>query len=574
MQERRRARTHGRRLRSVVPALRRSCAPSFLRSVIPDLPVSPPRLPIKRLHRTLLLSLPLPFAAAFGTLMFLLLMQFLIRYLPDLVGRGLPVGALAELVVYNLAYMVTLAVPMAWLIAQIAAFGRLSESRGYLVARSAGVSLVRLAWPVFVVGAGLTAAMGGFNNEMLPEANYRMNGLWRDIRVARPGFALTAGTFYTGVAGYAIRADSVPPGAGGVLLGVTVYETRAEGGGEAVLRAARARLQTQYGGQRLTMLLEDGEVHRRTVGGASAAGGMTGGLGAAGAAAGGAATAPADGYERLAFDRYRMAFDLSSLTAFARSDAGGGRTDRSMRTSDMLAVVDSLDAAAAARLDSVAALVARGGRTPGDEASVAALVALDPALAPRDADTSRAANTSQAANTSRGADTSRAAPRASVRVGRDRAVLAGLSDAHRTAVYDLAAQRARAVRTAAETAASSAEWEGSQADRYRVEIYKKNSIALACLVFVLVGVPLGLAVARAGVGLVATLAVFVFLFYWITLVQGEKLADREMLPPWLGMWAANVIVGVFGAYLFAREALDPALPDPVRALAGRFSRRE
>ena len=86
--------------------------------------------------------------------------------------------------------------------------------------------------------------------------------------------------------------------------------------------------------------------------------------------------------------------------------------------------------------------------------------------------------------------------------------------------------------------------------------------------------PLGLAVARAGVGLVATLAVLLFLVYWITLVQGEKLADRVLLPPWLGMWAANVIIGVVGAYLFAREALDPALPDPLRALAGRFSRRE
>ncbi|MGB3542274.1 LptF/LptG family permease, partial [Rubrivirga sp.] len=84
---------------------------------------------------------------------------------------------------------------------------------------------------------------------------------------------------------------------------------------------------------------------------------------------------------------------------------------------------------------------------------------------------------------------------------------------------------------------------------------------------------LGLAVPRAGVGLVATLAVFVFLFYWITLVQGEKLADRGLLPPWLGMWAANVIVGALGIYLVARENRDPAWRDPIQALAGRFKRR-
>ena len=500
---------------------------------------SPARPSLKRLHRTLLLSLPLPFAAAFATLMFLLLMQFLIRYLPELVGRGLPAAALAELIVYNLAYMVTLAVPMSWLIAQLAAFGRLSETRGYLVARSAGISLVRLAWPVFVVGAVLTVGMGYFNNEMLPEANYRMNGLWRDIRVARPGFALTAGEFYTGVDGYAIRADSIPPGDAGVLLGVTVYETRTDGGGEAVLTAARARLQSQYGGQRLTMLLERGEVHRRS-------------------------TAGTDGYERLAFDRYRMALDLSSLSAFARRDGGMGRTDRSMRTSDMLAIVDSLTAVGEARRDTFAAILARGGRMAGD--AVAAPV-LDPGIQVQAPPAAPLAASPPGPSVGAG-------PGGPPRVAPERTVLGGLSDDERVVVIDLAAQRMRTVRGAAETAATSAEWDRQQADRYRVEIYKKNSIALACLVFVLVGVPLGLSVSRAGVGLVASLAVFVFLFYWITLVQGEKLADREILPPWLGMWAANAIIGVFGAFLFAREALDPALPDPVRALAGRFSRRD
>ena len=473
---------------------------------------------LTRLHRTVLLWLPLPFVAALVTLLFLLLMQFLITYLPDLVGRGLPVGAVAELVAYSLAYMVTLAVPMAWLIALLAAFGRLAESRGYLVAKSAGVSLVRLAWPALVVGMLLTLGMAYFNNEMLPEANHRMNGLWRDIRVSRPGFALTPGEFYTDVSGYAIRADAIPTDSAGLLVGVTVFESRNAAGGSATLTAERARLQSQYGGQRLTMLLENGHIDRRTPG------------------------AP-ESYERLAFSRYRMAFDLTSLGGFERrARDGGGRTDRSMRTSEMLAVVDSLDRREASLRDSTRAALARLGQRDGDVAPVRA-------VAPP--------------------DTSTAAPA----VGTDRPVLDGLGDPTRQAVYDLALQRARAVRAASETAATSLDWDRQRADRFRVEIYKKNSIALACLVFVLVGVPLGLAVPRAGVGVVATLAVLTFLFYWITLVQGEKLADRGMLPPWLGMWAANVIVGALGVYLVARETRDPAWRDPIRALAGRFKGR-
>ena len=494
---------------------------------------------LTRLHRSLLKSLPLPFGAALVTLLFLLLMQFLIKYLPELVGRGLPLGALVELIAYSLAYMLTLAVPMAWLIALLAAFGQLGESRAYLVAKSAGVSLPRLAWPVAVVGLLLTAGMVYFNNQMLPEANYRMSGLWRDIKVSRPGFALTPGEFYAGVSGYAIRADAIPPDSTGLLVGVTVFEARSAGGGSAVLTADRARLQTQYGGQRLTMLLEDGEVHhRRQEGGA-------------------------DTYERLAFGRHRMAFDLSSLGSFERreSDGDAGRTDRSMRTTDMLAVVDSLDRLDAARGDSVRAAIGRGGATAGDAT---------PDLLVQPTDRPALGTVTIAARGAGGAAPDSAA---SPTLGLGRPALAGLDDPAREAAYDLAAERARVVQYAAESAATMASVEGQQADRYRVEIYKKNSIALACLVFVFVGVPLGLSISRAGVGVVAALAVGVFLFYWFSLVIGEKLADRATLSPEVGMWAANAIVGVLGAYLVAREMRDPAWRDPIRALAGRFRRR-
>ncbi|WP_420456507.1 LptF/LptG family permease [Rubrivirga sp.] len=474
---------------------------------------------LKRLHRQILTGLPLPFAAALLTLLFLLLMQFLINYLPDLVGRGLPAVAVAELIAYSLAYMLTLAVPMAWLIALLASFGRLAESRGYLVAKSAGVSLPRLAWPALVVGLLLTSGMVYFNNEMLPEANYRLNGLWRDIRVSRPGFALTPGEFYTDVNGYAIRAEAIPEDSAGLLVGVTVFEG-GTGGDTATLTAARARLQTQYGGQRLTMLLEDGAIDRRSP------------------------DSGADRYERLTFDRHRMAFDLSGLSGFERRDAGdgGGRTDRSMRTSEMLAVVDSLDRLGAGQADSVRAALDRWGQAP--VGMFGGVVALDTTAATADA-----------------------------RIGTDRPTLAGLADPARESVYDVALQRARSIRGEAEAAVSARAYDRQRADRFRVEIYKKNSIALACLVFVLIGVPLGLAVPRAGVGVVAALAVFVFLFYWISLVGGEKLADREMLPPEVGMWAANAIIGVLGTYLVVREARDPAWRDPVRALAGRFKRR-
>ena len=97
-----------------------------------------------------------------------------------------------------------------------------------------------------------------------------------------------------------------------------------------------------------------------------------------------------------------------------------------------------------------------------------------------------------------------------------------------------------------------------QADQYLVEIYKKYSIPVACVVFVLIGGPLGIMARKGGFGIAATLSLGFFLFYWAFLIGGEKLADRDITSPFLGMWSANILLGILGIYLtirIGREAL-------------------
>jgi lipopolysaccharide export system permease protein len=107
-----------------------------------------------------------------------------------------------------------------------------------------------------------------------------------------------------------------------------------------------------------------------------------------------------------------------------------------------------------------------------------------------------------------------------------------------------------------------------------VEIHKKYSIALACLIFVLIGAPLGLSIRRGGLGRAGALAIAVFLFYWVTLVQGEKLADRGFLTPWVGMWAANIAMTILGLWLMVYVSLDLRATSPLRTrLLQRFRSR-
>ena len=91
-----------------------------------------------------------------------------------------------------------------------------------------------------------------------------------------------------------------------------------------------------------------------------------------------------------------------------------------------------------------------------------------------------------------------------------------------------------------------------QVDRLWVEVHKKFSIPVACLVFVLVGAPLGVRVRRSSPAVGAGISIGFFLLYWLFLIGGEKLADRGFVPPWIAMWSPNLLVGAAGTWLSAR----------------------
>ena len=91
---------------------------------------------------------------------------------------------------------------------------------------------------------------------------------------------------------------------------------------------------------------------------------------------------------------------------------------------------------------------------------------------------------------------------------------------------------------------------------YSVEIYKKYAIPFACIVFVLIGAPLGIMARRGTFGVAASLSLGFFLLYWACLIGGEKLADRGFVDPWFGMWSANIIIGIMGIYLTVRTARE------------------
>ena len=96
------------------------------------------------------------------------------------------------------------------------------------------------------------------------------------------------------------------------------------------------------------------------------------------------------------------------------------------------------------------------------------------------------------------------------------------------------------------------EWTNREIEKYDVEIYKKYALPVACIVFILIGAPLGVMVRKGGFGVAAGISLLFFLIYWSFLIGGEKLSERGFFSPFIGMWAANIVLGIAGIVLMIK----------------------
>jgi lipopolysaccharide export system permease protein len=116
-------------------------------------------------------------------------------------------------------------------------------------------------------------------------------------------------------------------------------------------------------------------------------------------------------------------------------------------------------------------------------------------------------------------------------------------------VYLRILDKIRAAKSVITSKGRSIEWTEREIEKYAVEIHKKYAIPAACIIFILIGAPLGVMVKKGGFGVAASISLLFFLIYWAFLIGGEKLAERGFFSPFIGMWAANILLGFLGILL-------------------------
>lgn len=176
------------------------------------------------LYRYVLREHIAPFIYSVIVITFLFVMDFLLNMLESILIKGLDAVVVLEIFVLNLAWILALSVPMGVLVAVLMAFGRLSSENEITAMNAAGISLKRLLIPVMLSAMIVAGGLVWFNNNVLPEANYRAATLAGDISRKKPAAFIQEGVILYDFRNFCIYIDSIDQKTGG-LYGIMILET-------------------------------------------------------------------------------------------------------------------------------------------------------------------------------------------------------------------------------------------------------------------------------------------------------------------------------------------------------------
>ena len=196
-----------------------------------------------------------PFLAALFGITFLFVVDFLVKILDNVLSKGLPAETVLEIFALNLAWMLSLSIPMAVLVASLMAFGRLSGDQEITACKAAGISPLSLMRPVLLV----SLLMVVFNNLVLPEANHRSVELMNAVSRKKPHVFIDAGRLITQFPDVQLWVNRIDP-VTGTLYGIQIFEMEKRGA-PRIVYADSATMEYEDNGATLMLRLRSGETH-------------------------------------------------------------------------------------------------------------------------------------------------------------------------------------------------------------------------------------------------------------------------------------------------------------------------
>ncbi len=471
---------------------------------------------IKQLHIFTLKSFIGPFILTFIISEFVLMMQFLWLYISDLVGKGLDLHIILEIILYFSANLVQMALPLSILLASIMVFGNMAEHFELTAIKSAGISLQRIMLPLMVLTFIISGAAFMFSNNVLPYTNLKGYSLLYDISLQRPELNIKAGIFNDDIEGYRIKISKRSEESS-MMYDFMIYDHSENRGNTNVILADSGSMETTNNLEHMIITLYQGSTYEEMA----------------------ESISDQKKYPQRNddFDKEVLKLELPE-SEFKRTSPEVFKHDSKMKSMKELSIsIDSLSLAYDLDLHRfVNDLKLHKYFTNSNKFS----------KLPRQNKTSNLPeiNLNQ------------------LKVISDLdSLFTSLNGFQKRSASNSAFKNSRKIQDLISNANTKRQLAKKNIIKHKYAWHEKINLSLACFIFFFIGAPLGAIIRKGGFGLPILVSVFFFLIYYLVSITGKKLAVEGILEAWQAAWLSTTIMLPLGIFFTYKASTDSTLLD-------------
>lgn len=440
----------------------------------------------------------------FFIVLFILLMQFIWKYVDDLVGKGLEWYIILELLFYASWTFIPLALPLAILLSSLMTFGNLGENYELVAMKSAGISFRKAMKPLVILSIIISLAAFYFSTNILPLVNLKFHSILYDVRQQKLALNIKEGVFYNGIEGYVIKVGK-KENDGKKLEDIMIYDHTERKGNINLTIAKSGKMELTPDERYLIFTLYDGinyetKLEKRQY----------------------RISRP---FQRTKFKEEYRKFDLS-IFALERTNEELFKHNYQMLKLGLLEKsIDSLSLALENKQEDFISTFIKSYHYLSDT------------------------------------DTIEMAEKDTVESFSKEGFLTDMDKLQQSRVIDKALANARAMKRNLEFHERDLKNKKRVIVKHKIELHRKFTLSFACLVLFFIGAPLGAIIRKGGLGLPMVISVLLFIIFHILTIMGEKFSREGVLPPYKGMWIASAVLLPVGIFLTFKATTDSPLLD-------------
>jgi len=453
---------------------------------------------VKIIYRYLFKKFLGPFALTFFFALFILVMQFVWKYVDDLVGKGLELSVILELLFYASAGMVTLAAPLAVLLSSLMTFGSLGEQYEIIAMKAAGISIKKLIFSLALFSTLIAFGSFCFADKVAPKAYYKTKMLLRNIMDQKPTLSIEEGVFYDGLDNYSIRVgkknrNNID------IYDVLLFDHTKYQGNSTFTYAKSGKMQMTDDQKYMLFSLYDGFFWDESTNSNSSS---------------------KNPLFRSTFSEQYKRFDISSFK-FEKSDENFySKNTQSLSNAEILKMIDTV------------MISVENNNRDILSSFISSCYAFKHFIYTEEVSQKRSDPPNIPYNE--------------------------LSDKEKSDMLDKVIAMKNDFNNGLNTNREYKKYLYTRIGSYSTEWFRKYALAVACILFFFIGAPFGSIIRKGGIGVPLVITVAFFSTYFMLSIFGEKIAKGGAVPVWFGMWLSTFILIPICTFLTYQASVDSA----------------